>query len=325
MRLTFGKIPANGRHRCSAAVCVPRVLLCSIMLHACAACADVTPARVTEIAPGVYLHQGVTVPFSDPQRGDIANNGFIVGDQCVAVIDTGGSLQTGALLRNAIGRVTHLPVCYVINTHVHFDHVLGNKSFAGDRPEFLGHAGLVEAMAASRAFFLKDFSAELGGNPTAEFVIGPSRTVATALSLDLGNRKILLNAWPVAHTHADLTVFDEQTRTLWTGDLVFREHIPVLDGNLKGWLAVLKDLGDIPAQVIIPGHGPPGSGWTEVASAQENYLNELLQQTRQALADGVFMEDAINTVGAGNAGQWLLHEQHHRGNVSRAYVELEWE
>ena len=281
--------------------------------------------RLEGIAPGVYLHQGVTVDFTDPRHDDIANIGFIVGAKCVAVLDTGGSVKIGDSLRSAIRDITDLPVCYVINTHVHFDHVLGNLAFAGDNPEFIGHAGLADAMEASRAFFLKEFSAELGGSPSEKSVIGPSRGVRESMALDLGGRKLLLTAWPAAHTHADLTVLDEQSGTLWAGDLLFREHLPVLDGSLKGWLTVIKTLKTIAVKKIIPGHGPPGDSWVEVSTAQENYLNNLLQETRKAIAGGVFMEDAINSIGRGAKDDWQLFEQHHRANVSKAFVELEWE
>ena len=118
---------------------------------------------------------------------------------------------------------------------------------------------------------------------------------------------------------------DERTGTLWTGDLLFREHIPVLDGSLKGWLSVMNNLKEVHAKLIVPGHGPPGTGWTEVMAAQENYLNDLLRETRSAIAGGVFMEDAINTIGTGEKDRWKLFDQHHRTNVSKAYVELEWE
>ena len=289
------------------------------------ACAEEKSLRLAEAAPGVYLHQGVTVEFAHPQHDDIANIGFIVGARCVAVIDTGGSIKIGAALRASIRDVTDVPVCYVINTHVHFDHVLGNLSFAGDKPVFIGHVGLADAIASSRDFFLKEFSAELGGSPSEESIIGPAKTVTDTLSLDLGGRTLVLTAWPKAHTYADLTVLDEQTRTLWAGDLVFREHVPVLDGSLTGWLSVMNKLKSVEVKLVIPGHGPPGTNWAEVLTAQERYLNNLLQETRQAIANGVFMEDAINTIGVGEKDKWQLFEQHHRSNVSRAYVELEWE
>jgi len=287
--------------------------------------AEETAFRLDEIAPGVYLHQGVTVDFADPRHDDIANIGFIIGTRCVAVIDTGGSVKIGASLHAAIRGITNLPICYVINTHVHFDHVLGNLSFTRDKPEFIGHAGLADAIEGSRAYFLKNFRTELGGTPSENSIIGPTRGVSDHMTLDLGGRKLVLTAWPAAHTHADLTVLDEQTGSLWTGDLLFRDHIPVLDGSLKGWLSVIKTLKTIMVKKIIPGHGPPGDSWAEVMTAQENYLNNLLQETRKAIASVVFMEDAINTVGRGEKDHWLLFDQHHRANVSKAYVELEWE
>ena len=54
---------------------------------------------VEEIAPGVFVHQGVHEEFGDHYHGDIANIGFIIGEQAVAVIDSGGSYLVGLALR----------------------------------------------------------------------------------------------------------------------------------------------------------------------------------------------------------------------------------
>ncbi|MDD2762252.1 MAG: MBL fold metallo-hydrolase, partial [Methylomonas sp.] len=77
---------------------------------------------VSEVAPGIYLHLSEHHWPDRANHGEIANIGFIVGDKCVAVIDTGGNPKKGIALRNAIKQVTFKPVCYVINTHVHPDH-----------------------------------------------------------------------------------------------------------------------------------------------------------------------------------------------------------
>ena len=79
------------------------------------------------------------------------------------------------------------------------------------------------------------------------------------------------------------------------------------------------------AKVIVPGHGPHGNSWAVVLDAQQRYLDTLLKGTRQAIADGLFMEEAIDTIGISEKNQWLLFDQQHRTNVSKAFVELEWE
>src|SRR5262245_38557606 len=85
--------------------------------------------------PGVYVHYGQQAEMTPANFGDVANIGFVIGARCIAVIDTGGTFAVGRALRQAIRRVSAVPVCYVINTHVHPDHVFGNAAFAEDRPE----------------------------------------------------------------------------------------------------------------------------------------------------------------------------------------------
>ena len=121
--------------------------------------------NLREISQGVYVHQGKHVDLEHVDHDDIANIGFITGDECIAVIDTGGSVTIGHALKNAIKNISSLPVCYVINTHIHFDHVLGNIAFKEYEPEFVGHENLVEEMEHNRSFFLSEFTADLGVNP----------------------------------------------------------------------------------------------------------------------------------------------------------------
>ena len=284
------------------------------------------PFNLEEVATGIYVHKGLHVEFEHPQHDDIANIGFIIGDKCIAVIDTGGSVNIGKTLLENIRKKSNLPVCYVINTHIHFDHVLGNFAFAGENPEFVGHSNLAAAMESNRAFFLEQFSQDLGPEPSENSIIGPTMTVKDTLELDLGNRVLLLTAYQTAHTDTDITVLDKNTGTLWMGDLLFKERIPALDGSLIGWLAVLekfKNNNDI--KFIIPGHGSPASNWKQSIEDESRYLKLLLDETRHAIAEGMFMEEVINTVGANEKKQWLLHEQHHRRNVSKSFTELEWE
>jgi glyoxylase-like metal-dependent hydrolase (beta-lactamase superfamily II) len=81
---------------------------------------------------------------------------FVVGEKGVAVIDTGGSPTVGRQLRKAIRKVSKKPILFVINTHVHPDHALGNAAFKQDKPTFVGHEKLADAMAQRKEVYLRN-------------------------------------------------------------------------------------------------------------------------------------------------------------------------
>jgi quinoprotein relay system zinc metallohydrolase 2 len=301
----------------------------AICLLACplAFAADALPAgfNLSEPAPGVFVHLGRQLALDVPGHDDIANIGFIVGAKCVAVIDSGGSVSVGRELRAAIVKRTSLPICYVINTHVHVDHVLGNAAFIQDKPSFVGNSTLADAIARSRAFFVQEYSADLNAAPSGVQVIGPDRLVEQELSLDLGGRTLALRAWPKAHTDSDLTAFDPQTGTLWTGDLLFRERLPALDGSLTGWLAALDQLTKIKARLAVPGHGSMTRDPPAAIREERRYLQALADGVRAELVRNESIEHAILHVAASEHAHWLLWDKVHPHNVVRASQEAEWQ
>jgi glyoxylase-like metal-dependent hydrolase (beta-lactamase superfamily II) len=192
----------------------------------------VVPLTVTEIASGVFVHQGAYAIFAPSNRGDVANLSFVIGRDAVAVIDTGGSAAIGQALRAAIRAVTDKPIRYVINTHMHPDHVFGNAAFADDQPEFVGHHKLARALAARAEHYLAANAQLLGVEAFAGTrIIAPTRAVQDRSVIDLGERELIVEAQPTAHTDNDLTIHDTATGTLFLGDLLFVRHVPALDGR----------------------------------------------------------------------------------------------
>lgn len=283
-------------------------------------------AEVTEVAPGIFVRQGVHSLMTTQNLGGIANIGFVIGEKAVAVIDTGGSACDGERLRLAIRARTSLPIAYVINTHVHPDHIFGNAAFVSEKPTFIGHARLPRALALRGEYYLRAFTESMGEalmSPTR--IIPPSMKVETQTTIDLGNRKLILQAHPTAHTDNDLTVYDENTRTLWTGDVVFLGHIPVIDGSLKGWLSVLDDVAKIPAARAVPGHGPVSVAWPDAMKPERKYLQKLAADLRKFIAEDGSIMDAAKHAATEEAKHWKLHEDFHARNANAGFAELEWE
>ncbi|HAJ72462.1 MAG TPA: quinoprotein relay system zinc metallohydrolase 2 [Methylophilaceae bacterium] len=294
-----------------------------------AACAQVdaktTSFEVESLGKGIYVHHGQHLDIDVGYQGDICNISFVVGSKGVAVIDTGGSLKVGYQLRDAIKKVTDKPILYVINTHVHPDHIYGNAAFLQDKPQFIGHAKLNDAMLLRQEAYGKLNQKYLGTEANGSVIVTPTIAVKEQLELDLGDRKLIITAYPNAHTNTDISIIDRQTGTLFTGDLLFIERTPVVEGDIKGLISTIEVLKTYQVSQVVPGHGPATKDWITALSNEQRYLNAVLADIRASIKKGESMEQTMNTAAASEREKWVLFDIANRRNVNTLYSGLEWE
>ncbi len=283
------------------------------------------PLPVKEIAPGVFVFQGAHQLFTPQNEGAICNIGFIIGDEAVAVVDTGGSLIQGERLKASIRSRTSLPIRYVINTHMHPDHIFGNPAFVSPETTFVGHAKLARALDAREQTYLAANARLLGDAAKGLEVVRPTQLVERETKLDIGGRVLVLQPYPTAHTDNDLTVFDEKTSTLFAGDLLFSGHLPAIDGSVKGWLRVMDKLAERSDARVVPGHGPASMALPDALAPQKRYLTRLTKDIASAIKAGTSMQAAAKTAGLSEKDAWELFDEFNARNVAAAYAEMEWD
>jgi quinoprotein relay system zinc metallohydrolase 2 len=284
---------------------------------------SIDPLPISEVAPGVYVHFGANELMNAQNYGAIANVGFVVGADAVAVIDTGGSVREGRALRKAVQRVTDKAIEYVINTHAHPDHVFGNAAFEG-LAVFVGHHNLPRALATNGPFYIKAFRREMKSTLDDVEIVPPTLVVDDEVKLDLGDRSLVLKAWRTSHTDNDLTVFDPKSGVLFAGDLLFVQHVPVLDGSVIGWLKTIDDITRITATRVVPGHGRVGD-LPDAFAAERAYLQRLVSDCRDLIKRGIPLVRAADIAGASEKSNWELFDEYNKRNATAVYSELEWE
>lgn len=194
----------------------------------------------------------------------IQENTYVLWDEtneCV-VIDAGNSSpREDAALDNFIAEHGLKPVL-AANTHGHFDHTLGVEHLKQ-------RYGIPFALSSKDAFLLENaatsgsiFGVKVGAMPTVE------RDLDGEQEIRFGKTSLRVLRTP-GHTPGHVAFFDEGSKSLFTGDTLFRESIGRTDlpGGDYSWimrsiLDVLVPLGD--EVHVYPGHGPESTIGHEV-------------------------------------------------------------
>jgi glyoxylase-like metal-dependent hydrolase (beta-lactamase superfamily II) len=269
------------------------MLLClAISLFATFAVADSTSTKertVTKLAEGVYEIRHPDAPDSFPQ----GNTTVIIGEKSVLVVDSCLLPSTTRQDIEQIRKWTDKPVTYLLNTHWHFDHTLGNAAYAAAFPavQIIAQTATQKTIAdfnpgaviryPSRAERFKkvldsgknpdgtpltaadraDYQRSLSGlgAVVAEFKgavqLVPNVSFERELNIDLGDRMVEIRHLGRGNTAGDTIAYMPKEKILITGDLL--DHpVPYMFGGFPvDFVNTLGQMMRLDVQTIVPGHG----------------------------------------------------------------------
>jgi glyoxylase-like metal-dependent hydrolase (beta-lactamase superfamily II) len=213
----------------------------SVLLAATLANAQDAPLRFksTEIVPGIYMLEG---------DGGFAggNIGLLVGDERIVLVDDGLEPFAPALIDAAM-EVAGRPVDFVINTHVHADHVGGNAALSAEGATIVAHDNIRSRLVADAEF-------GAAGLPLVTF--------SDAVTFHVNDHEAFIFHIEAAHTDGDAVIHYRNVNVIHAGDIMFNHLFPFIDlvngGTVDGYIAgqqkILAMADD--ETIIIPGHGP---------------------------------------------------------------------
>jgi glyoxylase-like metal-dependent hydrolase (beta-lactamase superfamily II) len=274
-----------------------------------------------KVAEDVYCFFGKLENINKQNAGDMVNTCFVQTKEGFVVIDSGPTFSYAAQAYEQMQHIAKLPVKYVINTHDHDDHWLGNSFYKSKGALLIGPRTYEQnVVAGMETRMQKTLGKALYGKTK---IVKLDRVVDDNLTLKVSDKVFSINHFiTTAHTQGDLVVYMQKEKVVFVGDLVFSGRLTSLrDGSLMGSLKMLDKIDDLHAEVIIGGHGHDRD--SNATHSLREYLRELKKEVQNALDNDISMEEVTKKVIMPKYKDMKLYDVLHSRNVFVSYQELE--
>ncbi len=274
-----------------------------------------------KLSEDTYCFFGKLENISKENAGNIVNTCYVQTKEGFVVIDSGPTYAYAQQAYAEMQKIANIPVKYVITTHDHDDHWLGNSFYKHKDVFFIGPKTYEENVYSGMHTRMENALGKELVN--TQKIVKLDQVVEKKYTFTLGD-KIFEILQPVsqAHTKGDLIVYLEKERIVFTGDLVFNDRLSSLrDGSLLGSLAALEMIDKLDAKIIVGGHGYKTDANATVEFS--NYLKEMKNGILKAIEDDVTIDEIAKTLPMSDYKVKKLYDVLHKRNVFDAYRELE--
>lgn len=195
----------------------------------------------TEVAPGIYMLTGAEGKFGG------GNMSVLVGDDQVVLIDD-AMVPTAQPVLDAVDKLAGRAPDFVINTHVHGDHVGGNALMQENGAYVVAHDNIRKRLSADS----KDAGGD-GGLPIITF--------SESVTFHVNGHEVFVFHVHHAHTDGDGAIYFRGHNVIHAGDILFNNLFPYIDldngGSVEGFIEAQEKLIAMADDetVLIAGHG----------------------------------------------------------------------
>ena len=213
---------------------------------------------VTPVTENVYSIISPSYGRPSPEnRGWNSNSHFIVTKKGVLVFDTGSSELIGNEIIRAIKSVTVQPVRWVINSHSHADHWLGNAAFANAGAEVLSTGPSLAAMKEDGQGVVDAFSRMTEGATGSSNILYPTSLLAQKEKRKLGGVDVEFIFSNDGHSPGDILMWLPKQKIIFGGDVLSSDWMPIMTprGNIPNLINTLNTVVKLNPAIVLTGHG----------------------------------------------------------------------
>lgn len=283
--------------------------------------------KLHKVSQRVYYVRGVPGMATD-NEGFISNAGFVVTTDGVVVYDTLGTPSLAKKFIQLIRTVTSQPIKRVVVGHYHADHIYGLQVFKELGAEIvapIGHEEYLNSPFALERLEERRFSLEPWVNEKTRLVL-PDKVITVSQGFTMGDTQFTMSLLGSAHSQGDMTLYVENDKVLFSGDIIFEGRIPFLgNANTKNWLETLIKFETDNVVALIPGHGPHAKEPSKAITLTRRYLESVRQAMSLAVDELQSFDEAYKAADWSEFKNLPAFEAGHRRNAYQVYLSIEQE
>ena len=265
-----------------------------------------------KIKEGIYVYA---------QKPADSNAGIILTSEGVVLIDSGHNPPDSVAVNNAIKKLTPLPVRYLINTEPHSDHTTGHFVFSPPAM-IIAHEGATESMKQAynpkrNEKLMADYP-EMRESFKGFKMITPHIEYRQKMILNVGERNFELHYLKNVHSEADTAIWLPKERVLFSAAVAGIKRFSNIRPNVQipDMLSAMKMMKALNPEIVVPGHGAPGT--TKIFDDSIQYYSLLLERVGKMAKEGKSLETIKKELRMPETDDWASKERIDT-NIEAAY------
>jgi cyclase len=252
---------------------------------------------VTPIAKNVYSIIAPSYGLPSPEnKGWNSNSHFVVTDKGVLVFDSGSSELIAKNIKLAIKTVTDKPVSWVVNSHSHADHWLGNAEFSDSGAEIMASASAKMIMKQDGPGAIDFFSHITKGATGSTRIMYPTSLLTQREKRNIGGVDVEFIFANDAHSPGDILMWLPKQKIIFGGDVLNSDWMPIIidHGNVANLINTLYAVVELNPTIVLPGHGVPTTVKSVIRDA--DLLSVVWDRVKEGYKAGKNKEEILSQI-----------------------------
>jgi cyclase len=265
-----------------------------------------------KIKDGIYVYA---------QKPADSNAGIILTQEGVVLIDSGHNPPDSQAILKAVKQLTSQPIRFLINTEPHGDHTTGHFLFSPPAI-IIAHEGATDSMK-------KAYNPQRNEKLMADYpdmresfkgfkMITPQIEYRDKMTLNVGERTFELYYLKNVHSEADTAIWLPRERVIFSAAVAGVKRFSNLRPSvqIEDMISAMKMMKSLNPEIVVPGHGPPGT--TKIFDDSIQYYTLLLERVGKMAKEGKSLDSIKKELRMPETDDWASKDRIDT-NIESAY------